>query len=164
MPNPCRVCTSVLRSEIDAVLHKGVDSLRSVAQRFGIPKDSVTRHKRDHLNADLVKTEHAVQVISGLPGTLSLTEEINGYKARADMLGRLAEEGKDYKTALLAIRELRQLLEAQERMRHMQSGSTADVTQLESWKRLSRHLTEWLTPVPGALAALRSALAAYRSQ
>jgi len=63
MPRTCLVCSSPRRPEIDAALLSGT-SYRSIARQFNTPPDSVFRHKRDHLSAQLVKAKDAVEILN----------------------------------------------------------------------------------------------------
>ena len=163
MPRPCRVCTHPDAAAINAALVRGVPSLRKIAVSHGLHPGATLRHKRNHLAAGIVREEQAIQRVSGQivghHGTI--TEELQALRAKADDLLGKAEADKDWKTALLAVREMRQLIESYERITTDRRAMAQDVAQSPSWRRLQSRLVEALRPVPGAIEALQSAIKAH---
>jgi hypothetical protein len=56
MGRPCNICAHSDRGQIDAALMAGVESLRIIADRFGVSKLSVFRHSRNHLAPEAVQS------------------------------------------------------------------------------------------------------------
>lgn len=163
----CLCCTHLYATEINAALVAGVPSMRVLAKQHGLHAGSLVRHKRNHLPDALLAQETAIAramgatpvVVAGMVVKAgSIHDELQSLRLSAERLGQLAEDGKDYKTALLAIRELRQLVESQERILSDRRGMAADIAQSPSWKRLQSRLVDALGPVPGAIEALQAAL------
>jgi len=103
----CKVCMDTgIRVAVDAAL-LGRHSERDVARQFGITSSSVHRHKTKCLGRalDLV-IEDNERVHANL-----LQSEINHLAGEAKRLQEAAEKAGDTRTALLALRELRGLLE-----------------------------------------------------
>jgi hypothetical protein len=153
--------------EINAALVAGHPSMGSIGQLHGIRTGSLVRHKRNHLPDTLIAQETAIARATGAAPTViagvvvsngGIHDELQSLRANAERLGQLAEAGKDFKTALLAIRELRQLVESQERIMSDRRGQAADIAQSPSWKRLQSRLVLALNGVPGAIEAMQTAI------
>jgi hypothetical protein len=80
---------------------------RAIAHDFAVSRDSVFRHQRDHLPKLLVQAEGAKEIAQAD----DLLAQLKGLNAKARELATKAEGAGDYRTALMAIRELTRLLE-----------------------------------------------------
>jgi hypothetical protein len=105
MPRACTVCCHKSRRQIERELLTG-RPYRSVAKQFAAAPDAVFRHKR-HLPRTLVKAEEAKQVAQAE----SLIEQLKVLNEKARDLAAKAEASGDYRTALLAVRELVRIVE-----------------------------------------------------
>ena len=104
----CSVCKHSNRAEIDQLLVAG-ESLRSVADRFGLHYSSLSRHKR-HISQQIGKVR-ALQEFSELQQGKSILQQIEDLHTRALDLLVKAENAGDIRTAIQAIRESRNCLE-----------------------------------------------------
>jgi len=113
MPRKCSICTCIhdKRQEIERALLCG-DSYRTVAQRFGVSRDAVVRHRR-HLPVALAHAREVKEVANGD----SLVAQLRELTSEAQRLKGKAERGGDLRTALAAVRELCRIVELVARLR-----------------------------------------------
>lgn len=156
----CSVCRHVARAEIDVMLIRKKPSLRVVAKRFGLTTTPLLRHRQLHVGENAVREEHAIARVTGevVSQVGTVADELAKLRQKADELLGKAENDKDWKTALLAVREMRQLIESYERITAERRGMAADIAQSPSWKRLQFRLATALREVPGAIEAMQAAL------
>ena len=107
MARTCKCCTHPKRAELDRELVANHRPYRSIAQDFAVSPDSVFRHQRDHLPKLLVQAAEAMEVAQAD----DLIAELKQLNAKARELAAKAENAGDYRTALMAVRELTRLLE-----------------------------------------------------
>ncbi len=105
MPRLCTVCSHLDCSTINAAIVGGA-SLRSISGQWGISSTTLQRHAQ-HLPSHLVKA-HEAQVVAEA-GTL--LQQVTALSERATSILDQAEEAGDRRTALVAIREIRSILE-----------------------------------------------------
>ncbi len=152
MPSSCSLCDHADRTGVDRALVAG-NSLRNIAERFGTSPATLHRHKT-HLGAAMAKAEETRAVVEVAHGHSARTE-LEALRTKATHLGNLAEGGKDYRTALQAVRELTRLVELQERLAlEARQGSAVDIINHPTWWRLRGVLLTALGPYPEALAAV----------
>jgi hypothetical protein len=106
MPRSCTVCEYHDREVIDRAL-VGDASNRSVASLYDVSEASVRRHKANHLPAKLVMAEKAAEVAQAD----NLLEQVRDLQQSTRDILAEAEQSKQYRTALSAIREARSNLE-----------------------------------------------------
>jgi len=111
MPRKCSLCIHDKREEIERALLGG-DSYRTVAQRFGVSRDAVVRHRR-HLPTALAHAREGKEVAHGD----SLVAQLSELTSEAQRLKEKAERGGDFRTALAAVRELCRIVELVARLR-----------------------------------------------
>lgn len=97
MPRPCSVCTHFQRAEIDQHLARQVVNVAQVARVYGLGKDAVARHRRDHLPAFLPSLTARQEAA---PRDALLAEAKRLYDISLDALaaaeaGVLVEVGRD---------------------------------------------------------------------
>ena len=102
----CTICTHKERNQIDEKLVVG-ESLRNVAKQFGTSVAALHRHKKDHLPAQLVKATEAKEIAHAD----NLLGQIKELQQRAMGILDKAENGKDWRGAVGAIREARACIE-----------------------------------------------------
>src|SRR5919197_5077121 len=107
MPRTCKCCSQPRRAELDRELVANQRPYRAIAHDFAVSRDSVFRHQRDHLPKLLVQAEGAKEIAQAD----DLLAQLKGLNAKARELAAKAEGAGDYRTALMAIRELARLLE-----------------------------------------------------
>jgi hypothetical protein len=106
MPRSCNVCSHPDREAIDEALVSGVAFPALVAE-YRVSKDSLSRHKANHLSAKLVMA-HAAEEASRAD---TLLRQVRTLQRRALTILDKAEEAGELRTALGAIREARGNLE-----------------------------------------------------
>ena len=106
MPRRCTVCEHPDREAIDRAL-VGDASNRSVASLYDVSEAAVRRHKSNHLPARLVMAAQAEEVAEA-DNLLGQVRDLQ--QSTLDILAE-AEQSKQYRTALSAIREARSNLE-----------------------------------------------------
>jgi hypothetical protein len=106
MPRSCNVCSHPDREALDEGLVGGIAFPALVAE-YRVSKDSLSRHKANHLPAKLVMAQAAVQVAQAD----DLLAQVRGLQARTLAILEAAEETSQHRTALAAIREARSNLE-----------------------------------------------------
>lgn len=107
----CSICSRPDADAIDQALVEGGTS-RGVAQRFGLAKSSVSRHRANDLRKRL---QAAAKERGGAPGD-HLLEEMENLNAIATKILAKAMKAKEHAVALAAIREARQTLMDQARL------------------------------------------------
>lgn len=108
MSNRCKVCNHLDKAKIDQALIEG-ESLRSVAERFGMHYSSLSRHK-SHISEQLNKSL-ALREFNELQQGQSVLQQIESLQAKALALLTKAENAGDIKTAIQAVRESRGCVE-----------------------------------------------------
>ena len=105
------ICIDERRSEIEGAVLAG-DSYRTVAQRFGISRDAVVRHRKHLVPA----TPNSLKVEQIFPSN-TLVEELQAFTADAQRIKEKAETEGDLRTALAAVKELCRIVELVARLR-----------------------------------------------
>jgi len=103
----CTICTHEQRNDIDVLLlSRGATPYIALAARFGLSKDAIFRHKRDHIAAAIAGSPNLVESNRGddlLLQVQHLREKSLAILERAERAGQL-------NVALGAIREVRECL------------------------------------------------------
>jgi hypothetical protein len=143
----CTVCGHPERAEIDRLMVTEPSNL-AVGDRFGLSKDAVRRHRRDHLSPAL----KAVLVRREQAGARSGTDWLAGLMVRAEKILDTNEQAGHSAMSLAAIKELRGLVELWARL----TGELDERPQVNVGIQLSTN-PEWLR----AAAVIEAALAPY---
>ena len=128
MGKRCTVCHNPNRAAIDEAL-LGADPLREVLSLFTDKTSiaSLCRHRDNHLPAELLKAREARQIIEGD----NLLAEVRRLYAQAWEMLDTSKGAGDYRTAIMAAREIRGVLELLVKMRALavalQPDSTLDI-------------------------------------
>jgi hypothetical protein len=133
MARTCTVCRSPERDAIDHALLAGA-SIRDIAGQFRLSKTAVARHKAEHLGKVLAEAEAHQAARAD-----SLLEKLQALEAEAARLGKLAERSKDYRGALLSVRERARLLEL---LMRKTEGAELE-RRLEELEELARSKRDW---------------------
>src|SRR5215470_15441397 len=104
MPQTCSICRNPRRDAINEALLVG-ESLRTVAQRFGTSVTALHRHKKE-IPKKIVKAAEARDIVLGD----TLLSQVNALIAKANSILARAEASGDDRSALQAVRELRETL------------------------------------------------------
>jgi len=102
----CTVCVHEAKEAIDQALVAG-GSRRTIANQYGVSDAAVGRHRQNHLPATLVKAAEAQESARGG----RLLDRVDGLVEKALSVLKDAENTKDGRLALGAIREARNCLE-----------------------------------------------------
>jgi DNA-binding transcriptional ArsR family regulator len=162
MGEGCRTCASPQREEIDRELVRGEFSFRVLAERFGVTKDTLYRHKSDHLTPAMVKVIRQERAMESARGAVTLTEErLESLLARADRLLDKAEDKNALVAAAALMREARQVMVDLGKMRGDVDESPGIVVNLLSSpeiQTLLSRLLDALAPFPEARVAVAAAI------
>lgn len=152
----CRVCAHIARETIDAQLAEG-RSPYSIADEYGLKKDSVYRHKANHWTKALVgiagKAREAKQA--------SLLARIEAEMGKVERVAKAGEASGNARMVLDSVAQMRGLLE----LLGKASGELRDSPQVAvnliaspDWVRLRAAIFEVLAEYPDARAALSTRL------
>lgn len=155
MSRTCTVCTHDERHQINLALVTTRDPYRDIAQQFGVSKDAVMRHSRNHLPKLLVEATQALEVANA-DDLLAKVEELR-VKAM-DVLTE-AEEAKDHRTMLAAIdRASKQLELLAKLMGELSDAPQINLTLSPEWLEVKTAVVLALEPYEEAQTAVARAL------
>ena len=112
MAGKCSVCEHAARREIDKALVTRSDSMRNIAERFGVSTTALARHKKRHI-PQLVRAAESIQATQEATSGAALMEELEALRGRVRAILDRAEAGGELRVALQAVRELRETIKAQ---------------------------------------------------
>lgn len=107
MPQRCRVCYSTDRGKIDRALVGQEGSVRAIAKKFGVSRQSLDRHRLSHLPRVLVTASQAHENTRAddlMTKAEALEIDARRLLAKAESLGEL-------RTSVAAVRELTRIVE-----------------------------------------------------
>ena len=163
MPDPCSICTSEHRDEIDRLLVIG-SSMRAMAGRFGCGRSSLMRHKAAHLSPAIVRVaqEHEAERI------VTLLDRVSRLVDAAESILKTAQDTGKAALALSAIREVRESLKllgaASGELRDGPTVQILNVQQSSEWTDLRAMILAALAPFPEARIAMAAAIAPNLAQ
>jgi hypothetical protein len=106
MPPTCTICRHPQRSAIEEALLTGTP-YRHIAARFGTSTGALQRHKAGCLSACLVKASQVAEVARAD----DLLAKVRNLEAEARRIGKKAEKEGDLRAALVAIREITNIVQ-----------------------------------------------------
>jgi hypothetical protein len=106
MPRICSICANPELEAIDRAIVEGTAN-RRIAAQYAVSEQAVRRHKAEHLPAKLAKAHEAEEVAQAD----DLLEDLKSLQRRTLAILEAAEETRQHRTALAAIREARSNLE-----------------------------------------------------
>jgi hypothetical protein len=155
MGRPCRICTHPDRKEIERSILLKTETEASIARRLGTSQPSVSRHRTGHMAQD-IRHEFRRDVGPVKPVEL-LTELVQDVReVLQDTAGRGAVT-----TRLLAVKELRQLVESIGRFTgelNDRSGTQVNIIASPDWLAIRGVLLEELAAYPEARTAVAGRL------
>jgi hypothetical protein len=174
MGRRCTVCDHPKRAAIDRALAEG-QTLRHVAETFGISASAALRHRRRHLARHLA---HAIEHANGAQAA-EIVREQESRKAREivhaldvvrqlqainaaclEILQKSRASGKDT-VSLGAVDRIHRQIELQARLLgEIQDGQTVNVLVAPEWQEVRLVVVNALRPYPEARTAVTQALAA----
>jgi hypothetical protein len=154
MPRVCTVCEHRDREAIDRAL-VGSASNRSVASLYDVSEAAVRRHKANHLPAKLVMAEQAAEVAEAD----NLLDQVRDLQSRTLAILEAAEETRQHRTALGAIREARSNLELLAKLLgELDSRPTVNILVSAEWLELRAVIVGALEPYSEARGAVLRAI------
>ncbi len=154
MPRKCTVCTHPDREAIDAALVEG-GAFPALVAKYRVSKDSLSRHKTNHLPAKLVMAQAAEDVAQAD----GLLEQVRALQGRAYGILDKADGAGDLRTALGAIREARSNLELLAKLLgELDDRPTVNVLISPEWLELRAVIVGALEPYAEARGAVLRAI------
>jgi hypothetical protein len=154
MPRSCTICTHPEREAIDEALVGGIAFPALVAE-YRVSKDSLSRHKANHLPAKLVMAQAAEEMAQAD----TLLEQVRDLQRRALEILDKAEEAGELRTALSAIREARGNLELLAKLLgELDERPVTNVLVSAEWVSVRTAMMEALGPYPQARVAVAERL------
>jgi len=132
----CQVCAHPDVAEIDRLLFKGEVGTRTLAERYGLSRDALVRHRQRHMARALAAASGAI-VTRVDPDPAGLVQQVAELERRTRSLLDRAEAADDVKVALQAVNALRQLHELLARMAGELAGSGLSRAEV---KRIGREM------------------------
>lgn len=173
MPLPCSVCAHPELRAIDADLTAKTKSRKAIAFAYRISEGAISRHTKHRMiaagkvlagrsvRAALAAGQGPRQAVEAILSGSAMIGEITRLRQRADSFMAQAEASSDYRTSLLAIRELTRLLELQGRLAiEAQQGRASDVSSHPVWLSLASDIMSSLAPWPDAARAVAQCMRA----
>jgi hypothetical protein len=155
MSRVCTVCGHPDREAIEGALVAG-ETYRTIADRSGLSKTALIRHKAEHLPAAIAQATAAAAVVHGD----TLLDQVRDLQRRALGILDKAEAANDLRTALLAIREARGNLELLAKLLgELQAEGTVNILISPQWLQARTTLLAALGPYPEARVAVAGELA-----
>jgi hypothetical protein len=134
------------------------EPLRSIAGRTGLAKSSLQRHKRDCIPRDVIQARQFGKIADAD----MLLGQVCSLQQRSEQILANAEQSKDYKIALAAVRELKGLLELQSKfVAANQNGQSSGGLLTPEYLQLRSTILEALNAYPQAKLALASKLSGF---
>jgi hypothetical protein len=150
------VCSHADKKAIDEALVGGV-AFPALVAKYRVSKDSLSRHRANHLPAKLVMAEKAAEVAEAD----TLLDQVKNLQGRAYAILDKAEEAGELRTALSAIREARGNLELLAKLLgELDERPVVNLNVSPEWLELRAVIVTALEPHPEALGAVVGALEA----
>jgi hypothetical protein len=129
--------------------------LRTIADRWSVSKTALIRHKDAHLPAKLVMAEQAAEVAQAD----DLLDQVRDLQTRTLAILEAAEETRQHRTALAAIREARSNLELLAKLLgELDDRPQVNVLISPEWLELRAMIVGALEPHPGARESVLRAI------
>ena len=111
MAGKCSICEHPKRGEIDKAIVTRSASLRTIADRYGVSKTALIRHRDSHI-PKLVQAAESARAMQAASSGASLIDELDRLLKKALAILEAAEKAGELKVALQAIREARETIKA----------------------------------------------------
>lgn len=105
----CSICEHADCAAIDKALVTKACSLRTIADRFGVSKTALIRHRDNHI-PKLVQAAEGARTAQEATSGAALIEELDRLLSRAKAILDAAEQDGALRVALQAIREARETI------------------------------------------------------
>lgn len=152
----CTVCRHLSREQIDARIIQGI-GMDTISVEFGVHRDAVMRHRRNHLSPALQALRGEVVEAKGQ----ALLDRVERQIGRIERVAIAGEKQGSARVVLDATREMRGMLELLGKVSgELKDGPQVAVNLIASpdWVALRRTIFDVLEAYPEARAALASRL------
>lgn len=162
MARPCTVCQHPEREDVDRAIVADTPHAQ-VADRFGLSRQAVTRHRENHLSPALQRVHEEREVARAK----DLLGRLEGMVDRLERFTQEAEASGKGSQFLGGMRELRATVELLGKATgELDSGGTTvnvvNLTQSAEWLEVQATMLRALAPYPEARQAVARALALPR--
>ncbi len=154
MPRRCTICTHKSRAKIDKALVER-QAFRALARQYKVSKDALLRHHDDHLPATLMKAHDATEAARAD----ALLAQVVDLRDKALVILTTAQESKDLRAAIGAIREARGCVELLAKLAgQLKDAPTVNILISPEWQGLQAVILRALEPHTAARLAVSEAL------
>lgn len=157
MAGRCTVCRHLDRETLDRELAGGL-TLREAADKYGLNKDAISRHKRNHLSKALQVVQERRET-AGAQKAVDRAEQL--YGKASGILERAEIEGNGA-LSLAAIKELRATVELLAKLTgeldERPQVNVLNVSSSPEWLAIQQAMLESLAPFPEARIAVAGTL------
>lgn len=151
----CKTCNHPEVQEIDSLLISGEGGgLRKLAERFGLSRDSLRRHRQKHLASAVAKASGAV-ITRVDPDPAGLMQQLASLERRVTALLDKAESDGETATAIRAATELRNQVELLAKLMGEISGTGLSRADLKRITREMAMVVEAVVRDPEQLAQIQ---------
>jgi hypothetical protein len=148
MSRPCSICIHKDRADIEEAFLAG-NSYRNIAERFSLSSAGIHRHKK-HIVETLALSQEARDMVRAD----GLLLQVQDLQARTRNILDAAEDAKDLRTALVAIREARRNAELLAKLTGELQQEGTLVLVAPQWIQLRSIILNTLKPYPAIQAEL----------
>ena len=160
MARRCTICAHEKRPDIDRALVAG-EKYRDIAGQFGVSRSALVRHSDDHLPASLVKAHDAAEAAQAD----ALLAQVVDLRDKAIGILEAAEEKKDLRSAIAAIREARGCVELLGKLAgQLQDVPVINVFMSAEWQGVQTAILAALEPHADARMAVAKALTGWQGR
>lgn len=157
----CTICTHRKRAEIDEALGSQAAILR-IAKQFKVGRMALTRHRDQHLRADVLAAAAARQVSEVVGRGASVLDRLEALDTRMAEIIDEAMLQADKSNAVRAIREMRGLVELRAKLTGELKDGAGQVTNINithnDFRTLQVGIVAALEPYPEAKRAVLAAM------
>ncbi len=154
MARACTVCQHPAREDIDRAL-VAAGPLQRLAAEFGLSRHALYRHKHAHIPAALAKAQEAKDLLQ----SDDLFAQVRWLHRKALQILQQAETARDYRTALLGIREARGCLELLAELEQLlDRRPVVNILLSPEWIKIRAVLMDALEPYPEVRAVVATRL------
>jgi len=151
----CTICSHEERAGIDDAIVARTASFRDIARRYGVSKDAVSRHTKEHLPELLAMARDAERYARADV----LLDRIEALQSRTEAALARAEEGDNLTAIFAGIREMRRGLELiGEVTKQLDRSPTVNLSLNAEWIELRTAIVQALALHPGARSAVLGAI------
>jgi hypothetical protein len=160
MPPHCTICDHRERAAIERGLLTGVDPLRTIADRHGVSKTALLRHRDTHLAERMAEVAER-HVEADIRQAIDVRSQLRRINAESLAILTEAREAGNGALALQAIGAVQRQIELQAKLIDLlRDGDTVNVTVSPDWLRIRAVVLDSLAPYPEVRHRVAGALLA----